>query len=83
MNTLSLKKVFDEVKLDINDQVYIYQVESIHLFKLYEVYKISKGSAPMIRSIGSWSYGEDLQVTRDTISEARNHKRTDFGVRER
>ena len=75
--------MFDEVQFDFNDQVFIYQVESIHLFKLYEVYKISKVSAPMIRSMGSWSHGEDVQVTRDTISEARNYKRTDFGVRGR
>ena len=83
MNTLSLKKVFDEVQFDFNDQVYIYQVESIHLFKLYEVYKKSMDSAPIIRPFGSWLHGEDIQVTRDTISEARNDKRIDFGVRER
>ena len=72
--------MFYDVKLDLDDQVYIYQAESLHHFKLYEVYKISEGSAPIIRQFGTWSTGDEAQYTRKMIIEAKNYKRNDFGV---
>ena len=79
-NISRLKELFYGVELDFNDQVFIYQSESMLNFKLHEVYKISDGGPPIIKQFGSRSYGDISQDIRDLISEARNHKRLDFEV---
>ena len=68
------------VNLDMDDHVYVYQGESFNLIKLYEVYKVSKGSTPVIRQFGNWSLGDEQQHILDMISTTRSYKRNDFGV---
>ena len=79
-NISRLKELFYGVELDFNDQVFIYQIESMHHFKLHEVYKIREGGAPVVNQFGSWSNGDVAQDTRDSISKARDYKRLDFEV---
>ena len=69
-----------DVKLDLDDHIYVYQAESLHLVKLYEVFKVSEKSTLIIRQFGDWSSGDELEHTRNMISKAKNFQRNDFGV---
>ena len=66
--------------MDLDDHIYVYQAKSLHLVKLYEVYKVSERSTPIIRQFGNWSIGDESENTRDMISKAKNFQRNDFGV---
>ena len=68
------------VKIDLDDHIYVYQAESLHLIKLYEVYKVSERSTPIIRQFGDWSIGDESKHTHHMISKAKNFQRNDFGV---
>ena len=68
------------VKLDLDDHIYVYQAESLHLIKLYEVFKYSERSTSIIRHFGDWSIGDESERTRNMISKAKNIQRNDFGV---
>ena len=56
----SLESLFGEVDLDLDDDVFIYEVNtkcSQSCYRLHEVYKINEGD-PIISHIGSWSRGD-------------------------
>ena len=69
-----------DVKLDFDDHIYVYQAVSLHLVKLYEVFKVSEKSTHIIRQFGDWSSEDELEHTRNMISKAKNFQRNDFGV---
>ena len=69
-----LQHLFHGVNLDFDDEVYIYQVNSNgskSYYQLYEVYKISDGSVPVVGRVGNWSKGNNnsspIQVKEDKI----------------
>ena len=58
MNCFRLNELFQSVKLDLDDEVYIYLLDTkapMKNYSLYEVYKIHVEGAPIINQIGSWS----------------------------
>ena len=59
MYSFRLKELFQDVNLDLDDEVYIYQLDTegpVQNYSLYEVYKIQDRGAPIINHIGSWFF---------------------------
>ena len=57
-----LKHHFNGIDLDIDDDVYIYQLHELEQnskYELYEIYKILENTTPILNHIRSWSFGEN------------------------
>ena len=74
-----LETLFKGVPLDLDDEVYIYEIEAINnmSYQLYEVYKIINQGYPIIKKIGSWS--NDAKSLK-FVKEVKNARRGDLGV---
>ena len=59
INDFRLVKIFDAVKLDLDDEVYIYLVDTkapmVENYKLYEVYKVHEKGPAILNELGYWS----------------------------
>ena len=71
---------FSGVHLDLDDEVYIYQMDTIGKsgqYKLYEVYKIYDEGPPQFNKVGKWSVeSKALEFTDDD----KNIRRQDLKV---
>ena len=80
----SLQSLFREVYLDLDDDVFIYEVntkkDSLSYCQLSEVYKISDEGDPVIRYIGNWPGGEGSDSSLNLTKEDKNFRRKDLGV---
>ena len=75
-----LVRPFISMDLDLDDDVYIYQVdteESVKIYKLYEVYKINKIGAPILSKIGSSATNSNCC---NLINVDKNIRRNDLRV---
>ena len=76
-----LEHLFHGVHLDLDDDVYIYQVNSYGskpYYQLYEVYKISDESVPVVVQVGNWSKGDNdssLKLVKEDKIKRRNDLR--------
>ena len=72
---LRLLQPFLAMKLDIDDDVYIYQVDvqrSVEIYQLYEVYKIHKRGDPVLNEIGNSTAADCCNFVNDG-KHARRH----------
>ena len=77
-----LESLFQRVPLDLDDEVYVYKVNTadpMSHYELYEVYKISDQSAPIVREIGSWSLRNGNGANK-IVMEDKNYRRNDLRV---
>ena len=51
----SLVNLFQGVPLHLNSEVYVYNVETMVQYQIYEVYKIIEQGEAVIKQVGSWS----------------------------
>ena len=69
--------------MDLDDEVYVYQVDAADPnshYQLYEVYKITDHSTPIIRQIGGWSPGREAHSAISIVMEEKNYRRNDLRV---
>ena len=79
----SLESLFREVHLDLDDDVFIYEVntnKSLTYCQLHEVYKIRDEGDPIIRHIGNWSKGGGSDSSLNLLREDKNSRRKDLRV---
>ena len=53
-----LHQLFHSVNMDLDDDVYIYQLDAeapMENYNIYEVYKIHEEGHPLINYLGTWS----------------------------
>ena len=70
--------MFHGVRLDLDDEVYIYEIDlkgPMAHYQLYEAYKIIDLSAPIINHIGSWSGSLSLNLVKDDKNDRRANLR--------
>ena len=75
-----LEGLFQEVQLDLDDEIYIYQTSSRGLMEnyiLYEAYKILNKGLPIIKQVGYWS--KDLNFL-NFVKQDKNSRRSDLRV---
>ena len=83
MNFFSLKFLFEGVHLDLDDEVFIYEVNTkdyVSSYQLHEVYKITNQGDPMIRHLGSWSREGKSGTFFDFMKDDKNSRRKDLRV---
>ena len=71
--------MFDGVHLDLDDEVYIYEInkeEPSTYYNLYEVYKITDQSATVVNPVGRWSSSMSLNL----VKEHKNDRRANLKV---
>ena len=76
MNCFRLNELFQSVNLDLDDEVYIYLLDTkapMKNYNLYEVYKILAEGAPVINHLGSWSFGTYSLDFKDMDKHSRRH----------
>ena len=59
MHYFRLDELFEDINMDLDDEVYIYVLDSkapMREYRLYEVYKIDGKDAPITNHLGSWSH---------------------------
>ena len=80
----SLQSLFREIYLDLDDDFFIYEVntknDSLFYCQLHEVYKISDEGDPIIRPVGNWSGGEGSDSSLNLMKEDKNFRRKDLSV---
>ena len=71
--------MFHNIRLDLDDEVYIYEIDlkghMVH-YQLYEAYKIIDLSAPIINHVGSWPSSLSLNL----VKEDKNDRRANLRV---
>ena len=75
-----LEGLFQEVQLDLDDEVYIYHTSRTGLMEnyiLYEAYKILYKGVPIIKQVGYWS--KDLNFL-NFVKQDKNSRRSDLRV---
>ena len=72
-----LHDLFQDVSLDLDDEVYIYLMDTktklSHSYRLYEVYKIHHDGHPVINNLGNWSLGDCKLYFVQTNKNSRRH----------
>ena len=66
----------------MDDEVYVYKIDSadpMSHYELNEVYKISDHTAPIVRQIGSWPLGNGNGAN-DIVMGDKNYRRNDLRV---
>ena len=79
----SLKSLFRGVHLDLDDDAYVYEVntkDSLPYYRLHEVYKVNDEGDPIIRQIGRWSRGGSSDSSLYFMKEEKNSRRRDLRV---
>ena len=80
----SFLSLFRGVHLDLDDDVFIYEVntkkDALSSCQLHEVYKISDKGDPIIRPVGNWSGGEGSDSSLNLMKEDKNFRRKDLSV---
>ena len=82
-NFFSLESFFRGVHLDLDDDVFIYEVntkDALSYYQLHEAYRIHNESDPIIRHIGSWSRGKSGIASFNFTKEDKNSRRRDLRV---
>ena len=80
MNYFRLNELFQSVNLDLDDEVYIYMLDTkapVKNYNLYEVYKIHDEGAPVINHLGYWAHDSYLL---DLDKMNKNLRRDDLSV---
>ena len=75
-----LEDIFDAVNLDLDDEVYIYLVDTkapMEEYRLYEVYKVHEKGPAIINELGYWSPDTDSLELSDLDQ---NERRSDMRV---
>ena len=78
-----MESLFEGVHLDLDDDAYIYEVNTKYspsYYRLHEVYKINAKGFPIIRPVGSWSTGRRSDSSLDFTKEDKNSRRRDLRV---
>ena len=68
--------MFHDVNIDLDDEVYVYLLDTdspIKDYLLYEVYKVQEKSAPVINHLGSWSPDTYSMSIEDMERSSRRH----------
>ena len=70
----SLVNLFQGVPLHLNSEVYVYNVETMVQYRIYEVYKIIDQGDAVIKQVASWSMESNYLnfVKEDKYSRRRN-----------
>ena len=68
--------MFHDVSMDLDDEVYVYHLDTdspIKDYLLYEVYKIQEKSGLVINHLGSWSPDTYSMTIEDMERSSRRH----------
>ena len=69
-----LKHYFISIDLDLDDDLYIYELAAEEQYYLYEVYKIHICGVPIVNQLGSWSKRmSGLNFVKDENKNIRRH----------
>ena len=77
-----ISKQFHDIDMDLDDEIYIYQMDSMKKsknYELFEVYKIFDGGSPQINKVGDW-YSDTKML--DFTNQDKNIRRRNLKVRQ-
>ena len=77
-----ISKQFHDIDMDLDDEIYIYQMDSMKKsknYELFEVYKIFDGGSPQINKVGDWY--SDTKIL-DFTNRDKNIRRRNLKVRQ-
>ena len=75
-----IHELFQGVKLDLDDEVYMYLLDTkppMKNYSLYEVYKVYNEGPPVVNHLGTWS-PDTYSLNFEDIDK--NSRRSDLGV---